>query len=118
MKPWDKWSKKELLSLPQRRWDITSAYDSILLVNTKQKHDSGYNYFAVIGCIDTYPVEIVGYMDDFRLGNIKDYEVENIKSGTVAIDCSMRGVFQIHSHWYKIVVGGNCSTTHFWFEEK
>lgn len=118
MKPWDKWNKKELLSLPLRRWDITSAYDSVLLVNTKEKHDSGYNNFAVIGCVGSVPVEIAGFMDDFRFGDMERFKVQaDIKSNLMAIDCSMKGVFRIH-YYGKIKVGINTSTTNFWVEEK
>lgn len=118
MKTWDKWKKKELLSLPVREWDKTTEYDAVLLVNTKQKHDSGYNCFAVIGCIESEPVEIAGFMDDFRLGNMENFFIQaDVKTNLMAIDCSMHGVFRIHYHG-KIKVGINTSTTNFWFEDK
>ena len=45
---WYKYGKKELLHLPRRAWTEPSWYNGLLLVNTRQKHDSGYNNFAVI----------------------------------------------------------------------
>lgn len=107
-KTWSEWTKRELLKLPKRDWNKETSYDSALLVNTRMKHDSGYNLFAVIGCYGDEPIEIVGYMDDFRL-----YPVQN--KGIIedlAIDCSMYGVFRIHS-MRTITIGSNTSTT-FW----
>lgn len=117
-KPWNKYTKKELLELPQRDWECVSEYSSVLLVNTKMKHDSGFNLFAVIGCDDKgLPKEIAGYMDDFRLENIKGLEDIIIHPYNIGIDCSMHGVFRIHAFSYNVVVKGNCSTTGFAFKE-
>lgn len=110
-KYWDEYSKKELLELPQRDWETESCYDSVSFVNTKMKHDSGYNQFAIIGCNKGEPVEIAGYMDDFRLD---PFQV-NIQYPSIAVDCSMKGVFRLHSESHKIKVGSNTSTTMFGF---
>ena len=121
MKHWDKWTKKELLSLKQRYWDKTSEYSSVLLVNSRMKHDSGYNLFAIIGVDDDgVPVEIAGYMDDFRLDRVKGTDVLTdirLKPYHIGIDCSMHGVFRIHSYRYSIEVGPSLSTTCFNFKE-
>ena len=118
-KYWDEYTKSELLKLPERDWELKSEYDSVLLVNTRMKHDSGYNLFAVVGCNKGIPVEIAGYMDDFRLDveNWRTDEYVIIEPYSVAIDCSMHGVFQIHTSRYKIGVGSCCSTTHFYFRK-
>ena len=118
-KYWAEYTKSELLKLPRRNWECESEYDSVLLVNTRMKHDSGYNFFAVVGCNKGIPVEIAGYMDDFRL-DVENWKTDKyviIEPYSVAIDCSMHGVFQIHTSRYKIVVGHNVSTTHFHFKE-
>ena len=119
-KYWFDFSKEELLKLPERDWNKTSSYTSILFVNTRKKHESGYNLFAIIGCKDGTPMEICGYMDDFRFdpywkngGSLSD----TLIMSDIAFDCSMKGVFRMHSR-RKIYVGNCCSTTEWWLGEK
>lgn len=117
MKTWEKYKKSELLKLPKRDWLSVSNYDSVLLVNTRIKHNSGYNLFAIIGCNDGTPIEIAGYMDDFRLCKVRGTALDDIilTQYSIGIDCSMHGVFRIHSNKYTIRVGSNTSTTCFEF---
>lgn len=118
MTKWDKYGKRELLNLPQRPWNINeSKYDGLLLVSTKRKHDSGYCEFAVAGENGGKPVELIGYMDDFRFGNILKEVIIKIPAMTLAIDCSMYGVFRIHATGLKFCVGENLSTTNWWVEK-
>lgn len=57
--------KKELLSLPQRKWDIETEYDFVLIVPTGKKHDSKYGLIAIIGYdIETKSAEIAVMCDD------------------------------------------------------
>lgn len=116
-KSWTEYSKEELLSLPTRDWSEISSYDAVLFVNTKKKHSSGYNLFAIIGCEGEYPIEICGYMDDFRFNCCykNDNCFDEIKLSDIAFDCSMRGVFRMHSR-RKIFVGDNTSTTSWWLD--
>lgn len=117
MKYWKDCTKKELLALPKRNWsEISTTYDSVLLVSTRRKHDSGYNYFAVVGVDEKgTPVEIVAFMDDFRyINNFLSTECVPPTHG-FAFDCSMAGVFRLHSNYYKICVGYETSTTFFTF---
>ena len=119
MKTWEKWTKEELLKLPRRAWGVKSSeYDSVLLVNTRMRHDSGFNLFAVVGCIEDVPVEIAGFMDDFRFGDFENFDkmTTEIRVNSLALDCSMKGVFRIHC-FEKIKVGTNMSTTNFWLKE-
>ena len=58
--------RKELLSLPVKPWKEDRIYDSILIVPTRRKHDSGYMAIAVVGCIKGVPTEIAGYPDDIE----------------------------------------------------
>lgn len=53
------WSRKELLALPQRKWDSISTYDSILVFSTGHKHDSGWACMTVIGVIGGCPKEVI-----------------------------------------------------------
>lgn len=118
MKEWQDYTKDELLQLPQRDWNITTKYDSVLFVPTAMAHDSGFNLFAVVGCNGYKPKEIVGYMDDFRFdcfSKNKNFRDEIISSD-IAFDCSMNGVFRMHTR-RKICVGCNVSTTNWWLED-
>lgn len=120
MKTWTEWTKKELLSLPTSEYfKCGQSYDCVLLVNTKEKHDSGYNLFAVVGCHGTVPKEIVCYMDDFRFGNYDPCFKHTIRTSAFAFDCSMHGVFRLHTNSYrKIVIDCKGSTTMFYFKER
>lgn len=42
--------RKDLITLPHRKWDETKDYDFLLLTANGQKHDSGYALIAIIGC--------------------------------------------------------------------
>lgn len=42
-------TRKALLALPQRKWDLVSEYNSLLIVPTNRKHDSGYGLIAIVG---------------------------------------------------------------------
>lgn len=56
--------RKELLALPQRGWNTASEYDSLLLVPTAEKHDSGFTIIAIVGVAKGIPVEIAATCDD------------------------------------------------------
>ncbi len=106
MQTWTEFKKSDLLTLPKRDWGKTTTYTSILLVSTRTKHDSGYNLFTVIGVDDGEPIEIAGYMDDLILG-----EHNKTLAGSVHIDCSMRGVFQVWGPGCNFQVPPTLSTT-------
>jgi hypothetical protein len=42
--------KKQLLALPFAPFDSAGWWDSLLIIPTKEKHDSGYAHIAIIGC--------------------------------------------------------------------
>lgn len=117
-KHWIDYRKSELLKLKEKPRDEYRSYYSILLVNTKMEHDSGYNYFAVVGCsAEGMPEEIIGYMDFF----CKSYDKDSLLKA-FSIDCSMHGVFRLYNfmgenHKLKIEIGLNASTTNFGFIE-
>lgn len=119
-KEWFNFTKEELLKLPERKWDKVGIYMSVLFVNTKRKHYSGYNLFTVIGCEDgIHPTEICGYMDEFRFDPFwKDKGLsDKLFCSDIAFDCSMKGVFRMYSR-RKIHVGVNISTTNWWLGER
>lgn len=57
-------NRKVLDGLPVRRWDAETTYDSLLLVPSGKKHDSGYHQIAIVGCEGSKPKEIAAYCDD------------------------------------------------------
>lgn len=59
------WTRKKLLSLPERKWDEVKDYYSVIVVPTGKKHpDSGYALMAIVGCNGyTEPYEIAAYCD-------------------------------------------------------
>lgn len=119
MKYWKDCTKKELLALPKRNWGEISTYDSVLLVSTRRKHDSGYNYFAVVGVDEKgTPVEIAAFMDDFRYINYFSPADCVPPALGFAFDCSMAGVFRLHSNYYNICVGCETSTTFLTFRPR
>ena len=116
MKSWADMTKKELLALPKRPWNEDKIYRWVLLVNTRTKHNSGYNFFAVIGVEKDGNMEIAAYCDDFRTWPT-DFALSKgcAPAKGFSFDCSMHGVFRIWSNYYNIFVGTSLSTTDFAF---
>jgi hypothetical protein len=50
--------KADMLKLPVREWDKVSTYDSVCIIPTRKKHDSGYAIIAIVGLRASEPVEI------------------------------------------------------------
>lgn len=42
-------SRKELEAAPERKWDEVKEYDSLYLLPSKKKHDSGYHLICIVG---------------------------------------------------------------------
>ena len=49
-------TKQQLLALPRR--DASQNYDSVIVLQTGETHESGWNNVVVIGCIENQAVEI------------------------------------------------------------
>lgn len=81
----EKLNRKTLKELPDRAWDVTTRYDSICLVPSGLKHDSGYMMIAIVGIIDRKAVEVCAYPDDI-CWNFTDYKQDYDISG-VRTDC-------------------------------
>ena len=54
----------ELKKLPFKDWKKTKRYDSILIIRSGKKHDSGWALIYIIGCENGDPVEIAASCDD------------------------------------------------------
>ena len=60
---------KALLKLPYRGDKVIkqSIYNSIAVINTGLKHDSGFALMALIGLDENYkPIEIIGFCNDIK----------------------------------------------------
>lgn len=64
----EKPTARALLQLPRRKWDVESVYDSIILVPTGAKHDSGWGLIAIVDVVGGKPssAEIAAVCDDVR----------------------------------------------------
>jgi hypothetical protein len=57
---------KDLKNLPYRKWNEIKEYNSLLIIPSGKKHDSGYALIYVIGCKNDDPVEIAAACDDIN----------------------------------------------------
>jgi hypothetical protein len=63
----EKITRAKLLALPfHKTWSEVKVYNSLYIVPTGKKHDSGYGLIAIIGVLDQDPrlAEIAAYCDD------------------------------------------------------
>jgi hypothetical protein len=99
--------KKELLKLPQRKWDEIKRYHSILLVPTGRKHDSGWMLIALVGMNNNdEPEEIAAFCDDVCWVNLPDKEWE------IRTDCFYpSGIMRVWGNKGKFEVGLSLSST-------
>lgn len=101
---WNRMSHKDLMALPHRQWDMTTVYKSILVVNTRKKHSSGYAVMVIIGLDNSgEPLEIAATCDDIIW---KD-------SLFIRNDCSVKaGAIRFWSTYgHRFKVGPSLSTT-------
>ena len=107
-KAWTEYKKTELLKLPDREWGKRDKlYDSLLIVPTRLKHDSGYSCIAVIGCIDDTPTEILAYPDDLEMPKIGTNNYMGLR-----MDCSYpSGILRLWSYRYQFSIPMPTSST-------
>lgn len=108
-------SRKELMALPVRPWDKESLYDSVAIITTRRKHDSGWACMAIIGCNKQVPVEIASMCSDDiewklpdaqRFGARKQYSI-----GQMRMDCSLKsGAVHAWSSHHRFKVGAALSS--------
>lgn len=101
-----KLNRKELLNLPTRNWSVTSTYDSICIVNTGKKHDSGFAVMAIVGIINFEPVEIAAYCDDLQWLEIPSYPL-SLRNDMYYPS----GIIHFWCHGAEFQVGGSLNTT-------
>lgn len=97
-------TRKSLLQLPEREWDTKSIYDSIILINSRKKNNSGYTIMYIVGCINNKPIEIISdYCDTIN------WQFNGLKLGTDMLYPS--GLTRFFGVDCKIEVGASLSTT-------
>jgi hypothetical protein len=57
---------KELKNLPRREHLKITTYDSLIVINSGIKHNSGYALMYIIGCNNLKPIEIAASCDDIE----------------------------------------------------
>lgn len=60
--------KSDLLKLPEFEWSEVGMewYDSILVIPTRLKHDSGWSRIALVGARKLRAIKILAYPDDIH----------------------------------------------------
>lgn len=70
----------ELRKLPFKEWNTTKEYNSILVINSGRKHDSGWALMYIIGLAkDKTPIEIAACCDDicWKIPEASEYDFRN-----------------------------------------
>mgnify|MGYP000906891924 FL=1 len=87
----NQWSRDELMALPVRGWTEYSEYDSVLLLSTRRKHESGWAKIAIIGVREGHPAEIAAdCCDDIEWKFPPMIEGTGFTIGQVRMDCALR----------------------------
>lgn len=111
----NQWGRDELLKLPTRAWDADSEYDSLLLLSTRHKHDSGWAIMAIVGVRDGQPVEIAcACCDDieWKLPPMVTVGGGVYSIGQMRMDCAMRsGALHAWARKARFRVGAALSST-------
>lgn len=109
--------RKDLLKLPVREWGKASEYDSIVLVPTGKKHDSGFALIAIVGINEKVePVEIAAYCDDVCYSLPEKYDTPYAYEGQfrMAFRSDMyypSGLVHVWSWYFTFKVGTALSST-------
>lgn len=108
----NQWKRKELLALPIRDWQMDSVYDSLLLVPTGKKHDSGWSLVSIVGVRNGEPVEQASCCSDdieWVFPNATRYG--SYTAGQLRMDCLYpAGVFHPWTRNHKFQVGAALSS--------
>lgn len=104
-----KLNKLSIKTLPQRE-DKVSTYESIFLVPSGLKHDSGYMMIAIVGVMDSGDMEVCAYPDDIGW----DFRELEQKYGCTGMrtDCYYpNGVLRFWGNDVRFIVGEAFSST-------
>lgn len=106
------WSRAELLALPARARGADSEYDSLLLLSTRKRHDSGWAIMAIVGVRAGLPVEIACACCDDIEWKFLPMVMFGGGQGQMRMDCAMRsGAIHAWARKAKFRVGAALSST-------
>lgn len=106
--------KSELLSLPEREWNAPQAWwSALLIVPTRQKHDSGYSIIAIIGVDKDHEArEIIARCDDIHWPAQSGISKSMPDYSALNTDCYWpSGVLRLWSREYEFSVKWPTSST-------
>lgn len=96
--------REELLNLPQKEFNKVETYAWIIVVPTRQKHDSGWRLMALVGGkkVDNHyePIELIGYCDDINW----KFPI-TINNNILRSDMTLSNCLRIWSDYYSFRVG-------------
>lgn len=108
------WTFEELISLPHRDWQKESTYSSILIISTKEVHDSGYAMMAIIGCQKGIPTEIAATCCDdieWAIPWLGYQYSDGHRGGQFRTDCMIEsGAMHIWANYASFTVGNALSS--------
>lgn len=96
--------RTDLLALPTRRWDEAKVYDSLYIVPTGKKHDSGFSLIAIVGVLHAdsgaQRAEIAAHCDDICWSFPTKHPYDRIREGqhhnVLRTDCLFpSGIFRM-----------------------
>ena len=97
---------KELRALPHRRWDEQKTYQSIMVIPSGKKHDSGWALMYVIGC-NGEEKEIAASCDDIEWNTEAVTDHRSIRTDMFYPS----GVMHFWSQHFNFTVGCSLSST-------
>lgn len=106
-------TKEELLSFPEREWNKTSEYGSILILPRNEEHDSGWNMMYIIGLNEKQePFEVVASScDDIEWSTTFVDRAGKYILSQMRCDCCMEsGAIRFWCRGAKLRVGDSLST--------
>lgn len=98
---------KELRKLPHKVYNTTKEYDSLLVINSCLKHDSGYAIIYVIGVICKEPIEIACSCDEIQWNVVNVLSPYHFRTDMYYPS----GILRYWSNNFKFSVGPSLSST-------
>ena len=106
---------KDLRNLPFREWNEVKTYNSILVIPSGKKHDSGWALMYIVGCDkNKQPIEIAAACDDihWNIPNVlPNYSLRNDMFYPSGVIC-------FWSNDYAFKVGASLSSTDIYLVKK
>jgi hypothetical protein len=99
-------TRKEFEELPLRGWDEDiGKFDSLIILPTKRKHDSGFGAMDFVACKGTLPIcRLSGCSDVIHLGGMLNRE--HLSDYSWSIDCIYKSkLLRIFYHRHELSVG-------------